>query len=66
MLYTSSRENKYKVYSNSKDFTIIIADNASGAIEKSKVENPYKIEHIVEELVYIIDKNDLTKQNPEN
>lgn len=66
MIFNFDRENRYKIYSNELEFTTVIATNAASAIEISKIANPYKIEHVLEELIYIIDKDKLVKQNPKS
>ena len=64
MILNFNQENRYKIYSNEIEFIVITAQNAADAIELSKIINPYRIEHILEELIYIIDKDKLVKQNP--
>ncbi|MFN7038602.1 MAG: hypothetical protein ACK4OM_03425 [Alphaproteobacteria bacterium] len=59
MVINISKDNKYQVYSAENEFVTVEAENAAFAIEKSQIEQPYKIIHIINDLIDFIDKSQL-------
>lgn len=47
MVFTSTNQKQYRVYSSEEEFVVVDADTASEAIVLSGIEKPFKLFHII-------------------